>query len=152
CRECLRHPSTLGSTSDGGAGSFGSFAANDASADDTRQCGDLHTIVNGAGFVIETCPPDQGCAGAKCIPACDAAAAGKQNVGWEFVVATPGFGTTSGCFAVLVANNWNRPTQITVERDGAPSTLPCSVAIPDAWPSRRWMRLSGTPASASHVA
>src|SRR5262245_57951330 len=53
--------------------------------------GDLHNVIDDQGTVIAVCPPDQGCAGGKCIPACDAAAASKGNLGCDFVVATPSF-------------------------------------------------------------
>src|SRR5262245_15332640 len=35
---------------------------------------DLHSVVDANGTVVETCPPDQGCAGGQCIDACSAAA------------------------------------------------------------------------------
>jgi hypothetical protein len=50
---------------------------------------DLHSVTNGNGVVVETCPADEGCAGGMCVPACQAAGASHGNIGCDFQVATP---------------------------------------------------------------
>lgn len=85
---------------------------------------DLRNVVDSNGNVIQTCPPDQGCAGGQCVPACDAAAAAKGSVGCDFMVATPSFfadlapGYFSPCYAIFVANNWAKDVTLTVTRAG----------------------------------
>jgi hypothetical protein len=80
---------------------------------------DLQSTIDSTGKVV-ACPPDQGCANGKCVPACDAAAESKGSLGCKYTVATPGFytGYTSPCFAVFVANAWGEPAKVDVERDG----------------------------------
>ena len=82
--------------------------------------GDLRNVIDENGVVLQTCPPDQGCAGGVCVPACDAAAASKGSVGCDYVVPTPSFyaGIKPPCFAVFVANNWPKDVKLTVTRDG----------------------------------
>ena len=95
----------------------------DGSADGglSKGCsGDLRNVIDGSGNVIQTCPPDQGCAGGACVPACQAAAASKGTVGCDYVVPTPSFyvGIKPPCFAIFVANNWAQAVNITVARGG----------------------------------
>lgn len=80
---------------------------------------DLQSTIDSSGKVV-ACPPDQGCAKGKCVPACDAAAESKGSLGCKYRVATPGFYTSyaSPCFAVFVANAWSESAQLEVERDG----------------------------------
>ncbi len=87
--------------------------------------GDLRSILDSQGNVVETCANDQGCAGGKCIAACDAAGASKGSIGCNFRVTTPPlyYGTSSGlvgqgCFAVFVANAWSRDAKISLSRQG----------------------------------
>jgi len=85
---------------------------------------DLRQVLDANGNVLVTCPPDQGCAGGTCVPACQAAGASKGSVGCDFQVATPSFfadlypGYYAPCFAVFVANNWPKDVKITVTRNG----------------------------------
>ena len=78
---------------------------------------DRHQVLGSQGEVIETCPPDQACENSKCVPACAAFA---SSVGCDFLAATPSVMSLyrPGCFAVFVANAWNRTTKVHVERDG----------------------------------
>jgi hypothetical protein len=85
----------------------------------------LQSIVDSNGNIIMMCPPDQGCAGGVCVPACMAAAQSTGTIGCDFYAPdTPfyGNGTTTSyngpCYAVFVANTWGRPAQITVTRGG----------------------------------
>lgn len=106
----------------GSTGSFGVGGGNMMGAGCTA---DLQSVVDANGAVIATCPPDQGCAGGTCVPACDAAAASKGSIGCDFRPADPPFyrngegsiydGT---CYAVFLANTWSRPVKVTVERGG----------------------------------
>lgn len=81
---------------------------------------DLQKIIDGNGNVIQECPPDQGCSGGVCVPACQAAADSQGNVGCDFVVANPHFyvGIAPPCFSVFVANNWPKAAQLSVTRGG----------------------------------
>jgi hypothetical protein len=78
---------------------------------------DRHHVLDGHGDIIETCPPDQACEKSRCVPACDANA---SSIGCDFLAATPSVMSLyrPGCFAIFVANAWNRTTQVRVERDG----------------------------------
>ncbi len=92
------------SGSDGGAG--------------TGCSGDLRSVIDSNGNVVTTCPPDQGCSGGTCVPACQAAGASKGSVGCDYVVSTPSFyyPDKPPCFAIFVANNWPKDVLVTVTR------------------------------------
>lgn len=134
-----------GNTDDSGDGGSDSTGANNGSPGATTGMGggflatgtgggglsfgcsaDLHFVVDGQGNVIQECPPDQGCSGGQCVPACTAAADSQGNVGCDFTVATPyffagasGFGAIPPpCFAVFLANNWGKDTIVSVSRGG----------------------------------
>jgi hypothetical protein len=85
---------------------------------------DLQKVVDENGNVITDCPPDQGCFGGVCIPACEAAAQSKGSIGCDFWAPDPPFfmnnngnsGHDGPCYAVFLANAWGRPAQITVSR------------------------------------
>ncbi len=82
--------------------------------------GDLRSVIDSNGNVIQTCPPDQGCAGGVCVAACSAASASKGSVGCDYVVSTPAFyyPDKPPCFAAFVANNWPKDVNVTVTRLG----------------------------------
>ncbi|HSQ68099.1 MAG TPA: IgGFc-binding protein [Polyangiaceae bacterium] len=112
-----------GSVSDGGGLDVGNPFPDSGFGDGggTRGCsGDLRSVIDGSGNVIQTCPPDQGCSGGTCVPACQAAADSKGTVGCDYVVPTPSFYDPDKppCFAIFVANNWPKEVQITVTRGG----------------------------------
>lgn len=94
--------------------------AGDGGLVGSKCASDLQTLVDDQGNVVGTCPPDQGCLAGKCVPACQAANAGKGSLGCNFVVSTPNFwpGTTQPCFAMFVANTWPKAAKLTVTRDG----------------------------------
>jgi hypothetical protein len=77
-------------------------------------------VLDADGSVIATCPPDQGCAGGVCVPACDAASASRGTVACEFVVSSPPSypGARPPCLAAFVANTWPTPARLTVTRGG----------------------------------
>ncbi len=80
---------------------------------------DLHSLVDDCtgGFVME-CPSDKGCANGKCVPACESAAENSGTIGCSFFTTPPAgerFDESRGsCFALFVANSWNRPVQLNV--------------------------------------
>jgi hypothetical protein len=103
---------------DSGTGGFGGEAA---APHDLACSGDLTSVIDrNTGVVVQQCPPDQGCGGGSCVPACEAAKASKGSIGCDYVVATPSFypGIKPPCFAVFLANNWSKPVKVDVSRDG----------------------------------
>ena len=123
--------SSSGSGGSGGSGnsgpagpgnsSSGAFMTGSGGGMSANQCSpDLKQVIDSSGNVLMTCPPDQGCAGGQCVPACQAAAASQGNVGCDFVMSTPNFyaGIAPPCFAAFVTNNWDEAAQITVTRGG----------------------------------
>ncbi|CAN5315147.1 hypothetical protein BH09MYX1_BH09MYX1_15590 [soil metagenome] len=127
-----------GGSQPSGFGNDGGTPGNDAGVDDTGNpfdldtgltegggkkhgcSGDLRNVIDENGVVIQTCPPDQGCGGGICVPACQAAAASKGSIGCDYVVPTPSFysGIKPPCFAVFVANNWPSDVKLNVSRNG----------------------------------
>src|SRR5581483_6005870 len=90
-------------------------------ANDPITCsGDLHSVLCN-GNVMQTCPPDQGCANGMCIPACDAAVANKSTIGCEYYPHNPIMVFGNGCFALFVANTWN--ADITLKGDAGGKTI-----------------------------
>ena len=119
-------------------------ATNDGSPVGLLGCsGDLQSVTDEKGVVQKKCPADQGCFKGACIPACEAAAKSKGNVGCDFLAATPSFypSITPPCFAVFLANNWSRPVKINVTRGGASYDVTTFGRIPSggtdatAWPT-----------------
>jgi hypothetical protein len=108
------------SSSGGSSGLLGSSGGTDGGGV-ARQCsGDLQSVLDENGRVVEKCAPDQGCAAGKCAAACDAAVASKGSLGCNYVVATPSFlpSILPPCFAVFMANGWGKAATITVSRGG----------------------------------
>ncbi len=83
--------------------------------------GDLRSVLDASGNIIETCAEDSGCSAGKCVPACNAAASSKGNIGCLFMVSTPSFYTTMKppCFAAFVANAWPRAAKLEVTHNGS---------------------------------
>ncbi|MBI2396098.1 MAG: IgGFc-binding protein [Deltaproteobacteria bacterium] len=102
--------------------------------------GDLQHVTDQDGVVQKKCPPEQGCFEGACIPACDAAAKAKGNVGCSFLAATPAFnpGFAPPCFAVFVANNWSKDVKISVVRDGVSLDPTAFGRIPNGAPDATW--------------
>lgn len=105
--------------------------------------GDLQSVTDEAGVVQMKCPADQGCYKGACIPACEAAAKSKGNVGCDFLAATPSFypSITPPCFAVFLANNWSKDVKITVTRGSTTfdatkfGRIPNGTDNASAWPT-----------------
>jgi hypothetical protein len=117
----------------GGGGSTGTFGTGGGGTD--PGCGltcsaDLHSVVDCNGNLFETCPPDQGCANATCVPACDAAIANKSSIGCEYFPHNPQTLFGRGCHAMFVANTWNAPITISGEAAGQPIDLTPFAYIP----------------------
>lgn len=70
-------------------------------------------------MVQSTCPPDQGCADASCIPACDAAIANKSSIGCDYYAHNPLTLFGRGCHAMFIANTWNAPVTISGDANGS---------------------------------
>ena len=116
---------------DGGTGSDSDPFANDGSlfgegGGDGSACSvtcssDLHQVLDCNGNVVTTCPDDQGCgAGGVCVPACDSAKVNKSTIGCDYYSVDPDIISigNGGCFAAYIANTWNGPVTLTVERNG----------------------------------
>ncbi len=133
---------TLGG-GDGGLPSAGSFCSSD-----------LRSVLDPNGAVIETCPDDQGCANAKCVPACDAAGASKGNIGCNFVVSTPSFIAIikPPCHAAFLANAWPRDAQLTVTRAGTTYDVTKFGRIAGAGPVSSWKPVPSTGVPPGEVA
>lgn len=101
----------VGGTGSGGGQMFGCSA-------------DLKQVIDANGTVLMTCPPDQGCAGGVCVPACEAASKSHGNVGCDFMMSTPHFfpgccgfqPIAPPCFAAFVTNNWDKDAKVEVTR------------------------------------
>src|SRR5437763_300557 len=59
---------------------FGGFHGTGGSTAQGSCSSDLQSIVDDMGNVIKMCPPDQGCAGGTCVPACNAATQSKGSI------------------------------------------------------------------------
>ncbi len=88
---------------------------------------DLHSVIDCHGNVVKTCPDNQGCgAGGQCVDACESAKDNKSTIGCDYYSVDPDIipEGQGGCFAAYIANTWNGPVDITVQRNG--TTLPVS--------------------------
>ncbi len=115
---------------------------------------DLHQVLDENGNVITTCPPEQGCAGGVCVPACQAAAASQGSVGCEFVVATPSFytGLKPPCFALFLANNWPLESTVTITRAGQSIAATTIGRVPNGTPNvASWAAVPASGIASSDV-
>jgi hypothetical protein len=120
--------SSFTETDDGGGVKFDLAGADIAGPTTTLGCSsDLKRVVHpDTGMVVQTCPPDEGCFEGQCIPACEAAAGAQGSIGCDYWVPTspfyangnPGASQSGPCHALLVANTWDRPAMLELERDG----------------------------------
>jgi hypothetical protein len=85
---------------------------------------DLHQVLGCNNAVVQTCPADQGCAGGKCLPACQAAQANQSTVGCDyFTYNIDAYQPDAGdCFAAYIANTWGSDVTITVDFGGTALT------------------------------
>lgn len=105
---------------DGSTPSFGDGGIPDAGGGALGCSSDLRSLTDRDGKVVATCPPDQGCRAGACVPACEAAAASRGNVGCDFYAPTPAAypAVLPPCFAAFLANTWPKPAKVAVSRDG----------------------------------
>ena len=80
--------------------------------------GDLHSVVDCMGSLVDMCPPDKGCSGGKCVAACQAAVDNKSSIGCDYYAHNPITLFGRGCHALFVANTWNAPVTISGEVKG----------------------------------
>ena len=113
---------STGAFSDGGGGQAGCAVSCST---------DLHSVIDCNGVVVTTCPPDQGCADAGCVPACDAAIANKSSVGCEYYAHNPQTLFGRGCHAMFIANTWNAPITISGEANGQAIDLSKYAYLPE---------------------
>ena len=91
----------------------------------------LHDVTLCDGQVVQTCPPDQGCANGACVAAGDAARISRSTIGCDYFTVNPDVTFSAGaCFAAFVANTWTTPVNITVERNGVPLDASSFARIP----------------------
>lgn len=86
-----------------------------------RTCStDFHSVVDCHGVLVEECTGADGCdlTTGTCTNACDAAENNKQSVGCEYYATDMHTQQPTYCFAAFVANTWNAPVHIEVERGG----------------------------------
>jgi hypothetical protein len=83
---------------------------------------DLHAVIDCEGHPKLVCPPELACAPeGTCVNPCDGAAASSTTLGCDFFAVEPDVlqkNWQGACHALLVANAWEEPTTITLERDG----------------------------------
>jgi hypothetical protein len=142
----------------GAGGSAGCLLCDGGTPDAGEQYGcsaDLHSVVDGQGNVVTTCPDAQGCSGGACIAACAAAAASRGNVGCDFLVPTPPSYPPDlpPCFAVFVANAWPAPAAVTVSFAGTSYDVTQFGRIPqNGMPEAQWPAVAATGIPAGEVA
>jgi len=78
---------------------------------------DLQASIDCNG-VRTQCPAGQGCSPTGCIDACAAAAAAGSTIGCDFYAAAvpPQSETQGSCYSAFVANTWNGPITLNVQR------------------------------------
>ncbi|MEZ4451639.1 MAG: IgGFc-binding protein [Nannocystaceae bacterium] len=116
---------TTATTTEGTTATTGVDTDTDTDTDTTgeacSQCApDLHSVQDCMGGTIEACSGTDGCDldSKTCINACQAAENSKQSVGCEYYATFMQHwdGPGSRCFAAFVANTWNTPAKLAVER------------------------------------
>ena len=127
-----------GAMVDGTAGDGDNVPKFDATLDGGGACrkcsSDLHSVIDCQGNVVQACANADGCdlTTLKCVNACAAAVSNKQSVGCEYYATYMEqlHGELNSCFAVFVANTWNTPAHIEIERGGATLNAATFAKIP----------------------
>ena len=105
---------------------FGDTGNGEGGSCATTHCSsDLHDVVcDGTNAVVQTCPPDQGCAAGSCVPACQSASANKTTIGCDYFTLYPDmYSSDEGdCLGVYIANTWGSPVTVSVEYNNQPLT------------------------------
>jgi hypothetical protein len=144
---CGSGSSKAGFTSDAGAGGdvtagldgrssdapgFGTDDGGDGGCAGVHCSSDLHSILDCSGKVVMTCPPEEGCSGSTCVPACQSAEANKSTFGCEYYAVDPDsiVGARGACFAMFITNTWTTPVKITADWGGQPVDVASSAYVP----------------------
>jgi hypothetical protein len=102
-----------------GSGMFGSSSGAAHCDSAPPACsGDLHSVVDCAGNIVQACAPSQGCSQGACISACDAATASKTAAGCDYYAHVPAGQALYGCYVLFAANVWSSPVSLTGEAGG----------------------------------
>jgi hypothetical protein len=118
------------------APSFGDSAPSEPDGppcNGTRCSADLHDVIDcKTNTVTTTCPADQGCANGGCVPACASAQANKSHIGCDYYGVVPDVHPPyrGSCYAMFVANTWNAPITLGVERQGTPLDVTAFAVLP----------------------
>ncbi len=105
----------------GGGGNSLNFGGGDQGGGCVAGCSpDFHQVLDCNGVVVEQCTGLEGCDASLgiCANACAAAVNNKQSVGCDFYATDMEAQQPTYCFAAFVANTWNTPVHLTVERGG----------------------------------
>ena len=101
---------------------FGETGGEGGSCSTTHCSSDLHSILCDDNTVVQTCPPDQGCANGACVSACQSASANKTTIGCDYWTLYPDMYSSDigDCLGVYVANTWGSPVTVSVEYNNQP--------------------------------
>jgi hypothetical protein len=102
---------------------FGDSSKEGGSCSTTHCSSDLHDVLcDGSNSVVQTCPPDQGCAAGSCVPACQSASANKTTIGCDYWTLYPDMYSADygDCLGVYIANTWGSPVTVSVEYNNQP--------------------------------
>ena len=119
-------------TGTGTGGDLGFDGGSDGPTCELTCSTDMHSVVDCNGTPVETCSGTDGCdfSTKSCANACAAAVNNKQSVGCDYYATFMDQYNSEACFAVFVANTWNTPAHITVERGGAQLPVASFARIP----------------------
>ena len=103
----------------------GSTTCDSTCSDDLQASVDCHGVST-------PCPAGTGCSPSGCIDACAAAAAAGSTIGCDFYAAAvpPQSETQGSCYSAFVANTWNGPVSLTVQRGGQTLDVSTFARIP----------------------
>ncbi|WP_437959625.1 IgGFc-binding protein [Sorangium sp. So ce119] len=115
-----------GATSGGGGGQGGGDTESAGTFGEGGRCeytcsNDLKKVISCNGVTVEECEPEEGCVNAKCEPnPCEAAEKSKSSYGCDYWALKTALRPTAegACFSAIVANTWELPVHINVERGG----------------------------------
>ncbi|HVY47226.1 MAG TPA: IgGFc-binding protein [Minicystis sp.] len=117
----------------GGSGGTAFATTGTGSTCQTHCSSDLHDIVDCHGKVVKTCPMGQGCGAMGCVEACESAKENKSSIGCDYYAVDPDVivDGAGACFAAFIANTWDSPVSITVDRGGETLSLAGAAVIPN---------------------
>ncbi len=113
----------------------GPIFSEDASASDAPNCGlqcslDGRSVVKACtGEIVETCPSDRACGGARCLEPCAAAAEDRSSNGCEFFFQIPRYTEAfpQSCYAAFIVNSSTTSVELLLEHQGQSLDLSKSV-------------------------